>query len=350
MTEGLQVITTKAVTISVAAAFTLAILFGCFDWLGRHFSLRALNVLALGSVVGYVFSWTFMACLDHLVSWVPALSSQSKVLASLKFSLLMFGVYFGISLVGRASDEIYMSIPLVRFRFQNNKKKDLLADKSSLLDNRLLDLAGSGMLDHRLVIPMHIVKELRDSLSHADESLRQRARKALDMVSNLEMLPRLNLRIYESDYSEVKDPIQKIMKIARAIDADILTSSLDVSSMTQIEDIRFINLNALSTAIQPPVSSGEQIEIHIRRQGKDQTQGIGFLEDGSMVVVNGAGAFVGQTVSCFILSVKRSMTGRLVFANMMENRLFTSKANTCSAMDPNAFEEILSKNTPKDFR
>jgi uncharacterized protein YacL len=348
-TEGFQNWSMKACALSLTSALTLAILFGCFDWLSRHFSLRALNVFVLGSMIGYLFSWTFMTCLDHLTAWTPMLLPGSKLLACLKFSLLMFGVYFGISLVARASDELYMSIPLIRFRFQNNKKKDLLADQTALVDNRLLDLAGSGMLDHRLVIPLHLVKEFRDKLGHHEESIRYRARKALDMISSLEMLPRLHLRIYETDYPEVKDPVYKLMKIARAIDADILTSSHEPNTLTQLEDIRFINLNALSAAIQPPVSTGEQIDIHIRKQGKDISQGIGFLEDGSMVVVNGAGPYVGQVVPCFILSVKRSMSGRLVFANLLETRLAQGKvmspitANSGAPLDTSAIVELLAK-------
>lgn len=355
MTEGFQIWSMKACGLALTAALTLAVLLGCFDWLSRHFSLRALNVFVLGSLIGYLFSWTFMTCLDHLTAWTPMLVPGSKLLATIKFSLLMFGVYFGISLVARASDELYMSIPLIRFRFQNNKKKDLLADKTALSDNRLLDLAGSGMLDHRLVIPLHLIKEFRDNLAHSEEALRQRARKALDVISSLEMLPRLHLRIYETDYPEVKDPSYKLMKIARAIDADILTSSVEPGTLTQVEDIRFINLNALSAAIQPPVTTGEQIDIQIRKQGKDANQGIGFLEDGSMVVVNGAGAYVGQVVPCFILSVKRSMTGRLVFANLLESRLQSTKptpslsTQAAGLLDTASIDELLAK-TQKEIR
>jgi uncharacterized protein YacL len=100
-----------------------------------------------------------------------------------------------------------------------------------------------------------------------------------------------------------------------------------------VEDVRFINIHALSSSIQPSVFTGEQIDIHIRRPGKDLTQGIGFLDDGSMVVVNGAGSYVGQTVTCFILSVKKSMTGRLVFANLVENRVSQAFKATISNLD-----------------
>lgn len=319
-TDGLQETSWQALGFASLSSIALACVFGCFDWLSRHFSIRALNVFVLGSLLGYLFSLTFMSCLDHLTFWTPSLLGASKLLAGIKLSLLLFGIYFGISLVSRASDELYMSIPLVRFRFHNNKKKDLLVDRSALCDNRLLDIAGCGMLDQRLVIPRHVVKEFQNGLSHPDDFYRQRCRKALDMVANLEMLPRLHMRYYETDFAEVKDPMQKMMKVARNIDADIITSSLDQSSITQIEDIRFINLNALALALQPPVAVGEIIHVKVRKCGKEPTQGIGFLDDGSMIVINGAGDKVGESIRAYILSIKRSMNGRLVFANLVGSK------------------------------
>lgn len=324
-TDGMENISAHAVTLAAGGAFTLAVIFGTFDWLARQFSLRALNVFILGSLLGYLFSLTFLSCLSQLTQWAPSLLPESKWITGIRFSMLMFGIYFGISLVSRASDELYMSIPLVRFRFQNNKKKDLLVDKSALLDSRLLDLAGCGMLDHRLVIARHVIKEIQDALCLSDDTLRQRARRSLDMINSLEMLPRLNLRLYETEFPEVHDPLQKMIKIARSIDADILTSSAEPTSLTQIEDIRLINLQALASSMQPALYVGEQIQIKIKKTGKEPTQGIGFLEDGSMIVVNGAGDKVAQTVRCSILSSKRSMNGRLIFANLV---------NGSGAMEP----------------
>jgi uncharacterized protein YacL len=318
-TDGLQNLSWKNFFITAFSTAALGSILSVFDWLSRHFSLRALNVFILGSLLGYLFSLTFMACLDHLTFWTPRLLPASKLLAGIKFSLLLFGIYFGISLVARAADEIYMSIPLVRFRFNNNKKKDLLVDRSAVFDTRLLDIAGCGMFDQRLVIARHLIKELQDGLSQPDDALRLKCRKALDMIASLEMLPRLNIRFYETDFDEVKDPLLKMIKVARNIDADIITSTLGPSALTQIEDIRFINLQALASAMQPPITIGESIQLKICKVGKESSQGIGFLDDGSMVVVNHAGHLVGQSVSCNLLSIKRTMNGRLIFANLEDS-------------------------------
>lgn len=314
-TDGMTSINLQAVSLAAGCGLGLAFVFVAFDWLSRHFSLRALNVFILGSLLGYLFSLTFIGALSQLTQWSPTLLPDTKWISGIKFSLLMFGIYFGISLVSKASDELYMSIPLVRFRFHRNRKRDLLIDKSVLYDMRVLDLAGSGMLDHRMVIPRHVIRELQDDTTSQDETRRTRARRALDLISSLEMLPQLHLRIYETDFPEVPKSQDKLIKIARSVDADILISSTDPSSLTQIEEIRFINFHAVVSAMQPSLAVGDVITLKVSQIIQDR-HGVGFLDDGTKVIIMEAAKYLGQTIKCKVRSIARSLHHRQLEATL----------------------------------
>lgn len=292
-----------------------ALLIG-FDLLFKRFNLRAFNVAIIGLFVGYLMGQALVMVLSAILTISAAsIHLNAELLEIVQIALFLFGIYLGTLMTIRASDELYISIPFVRFSPTVQKKKDLVVDSSVLCDARILDLAASGVVDHHLIMPRFLIKELYIQAESQDEMLKHKAKRALDIVKKLETLPELGLRYNDTDFPEVKDAMGKMVRLARLLDANILSADISRIQTSAIEGVRVINLHVLSNALKPLMQTGEHIKIKIQRYGKEPRQGVGYLEDGTMVVVNGGGDYLGEVIDAKVLSVKHTTSGRMIFCN-----------------------------------
>lgn len=292
-----------------------------FDLWFKKFNLRSFNIAMLGLFFGYLMGQALVLIFSAILEISAAsiyLSSQTLEIG--KILLFLFGIYLGTLMTLRAADELYISIPFIRFSPLLQKKKDLLLDASILNDARIIDLASSSLLDAHLVLPRFVIKDLYAQSEVADETHRIKAKRCLENVKKLESLPHLDLRYNDTDFPEIKDPLMKITRLAKLVDANILTADAMQLQIPLTEGIKFINLNDLSKALKPLMQMGELIKIKIQRYGKEPRQGVGYLEDGTMVVVNGGGQFIGETAEVLVLSVKHTISGRIIFCNVMVGR------------------------------
>ena len=307
----------------VGIGFVFGMLLIAFDLFFKRFNLRSFNIAILGVFIGYLMGQA-LALILHAVLEVSSIGAllQPHTLELVKIAIILFGVYLGTIMTLRSSDELYVSIPFVRFTQAAQKRKDLVVEVSVLADPRIIDLAATGLLDHQLVIPRFMIKELYAQAEVGDEHSRNRAKRALEVVKKLETLTSLGLRYHETDFPEVKDLMGKVVRLARLLDANILSSDVSRVQMATIEGITVVNLHALSNALKPLMQGGELIQVKILRIGNEPHQGVGYLEDGTMVVVNGGGDFIKETISARVLSVKHTSSGRIIFCNVAdENEL-----------------------------
>ncbi|MBS0625016.1 MAG: TRAM domain-containing protein [Verrucomicrobia bacterium] len=295
-----------------------ALLIG-FDILFKRFNLRAFNIAIIGLFTGYLMGEALVLILSAILDISAAsIHLNTQTLEVIKIALFLFGIYTGTLMTLRAADEFYVSIPFVKFTPTAHKKKDLLMDISVVSDARIIDLAASGLIDQHLVVPRFIVKDLYAQAEASDEMMRNKARRSLEVVKKLESVPDLDLRYNDTDFPEVKDPMNKMIRLARLLDANIITADISRVQMAAIEGVRIINIHSLSNALKPLMQAGENIKIKIQRYGKEPRQGVGYLEDGTMVVVNGGGQFIGETIDAQVLSVKHTSSGRMIFCNAMD--------------------------------
>lgn len=179
-------------------------------------------------------------------------------------------------------------------------------------------MASSGILDYQLILPRFALKELHVMLESNDENSKAKAKRCLEVFKRLESIPTLNLRYCDTDFPEIKDSILKLTQLARLIDANIITADINRIQQSYIEGIKVININSLSNALKPLTQTGEQLTIKVQRYGKEPRQGVGYLEDGTMVVVNGGAEYIGETIKAHVLSVKHTSSGRMIFCNAHE--------------------------------
>lgn len=287
------------------------------ELLVKRFNLRILTLTTIGLFVGYLTGKALVLTFSSLAQ-ASSLPLTEGAFSTIKTMLYFLGSYLGVFMTLRASDEFHLSIPFVRFSSLSLKKRDLIPDASILADARIIDLASSGLIDNHLVLPRFLLKELAIQAEGSDETLRNRAKRALEVVKKLEQIPHLQMRINESEFSEIKDSTNKLIHMARMLEGMILTADISRVQISSIEDVRVINIHALANALKPLTQAGERIKIKLQRFGKESRQGVGYLEDGTMVVVNGGGDFIGETIEAIVLSVKHTTSGRMIFCNALE--------------------------------
>lgn len=287
-----------------------------FDVLFRRFNLRSFNIAVIGIFIGYLMGQALVLCFQAVLDISSiSITLQPTTLEVIKIAIFLFGTYLGTIMTLRAADELYVSIPFVKFSPTSQKKKDLIVDISVLADARIIDLTATGLLDHQLIIPRFIIKELYAQVETSDEMTKAKARRCLDVIKKLEGVPSLDLRFNDTDFPEVKDSVSKMIRLARLLDANILSADISRVQMASIEGVRIINIHSLSNALKPLMQAGEFIKIKIQRYGKEPRQGVGYLEDGTMVVVNGGGNYIGKIIDAQVLSVKHTTSGRMIFCN-----------------------------------
>lgn len=316
----LLAINNAIIGVSLGCVFSL-VLIG-FDALFRRFSLRSFNITVVGLFIGYLMGQALVLIFDAILGLSavdPTLTP--KTLEVIKIALFLFGTYIGAIMTLRASDELYISIPFVKFAPTAQKKRDLLIDSSTLSDTRIIDMCSTGIIDHHVVIPRFVIKELYAQIETGNEDVKSRAHHCLEVIKKMEELETLGLRFNDTDFPEVKDATSKLTRLARLTDANILTADISRVQMASIEGVQIINLHSLSNALKPLMEKGEIIKIKIQRHGKEPRQGVGYLDDGTMVVINGGGDFIGKLIDAQVLSVKHTSSGRMIFCNAFETGL-----------------------------
>lgn len=298
---------------------------------GKNWQLRVLNITIIGLFVGYLIGSVLWSILN--VAMVGQ-SSSADTITLLKACVFLPSIYFSLILTARAANELHLHIPFIKLKAMQGNKKDLLLDWSVLLDARILDIASSGLLDDHLIVPQFILKEIYIMLESNDEAIRNKAKRCIEIYKKLEGITSLELRQSDIDFPEIKDSCSKLVHLSRTLDANILSADVIRLQPYLIEGTRVINIHMLSNALKP--LTGESISIKIQRYGKEPRQGVGYLEDGTMVVVNGGAEFIGEIVKAQVLSVKHTSSGRMIFCNAAEEGLLMDAAqgNALLELDP----------------
>lgn len=287
-----------------------------FDLIFRKFNLRFFNIAVIGLFAGYLMGQALVMIFDAIIqisAYTIEISTTAKEISKIAFFL--FGTYLGMILALKSSDELYISIPFVRLSESSRRKKDIVLDATLVADVRLVDLCACGIFNNQMILPRFILKDLYLQLESSDETTHSKAKKALDVIKKLQSMPGLQLRIHETDFSEITDLHQKTVRLARLIDANIMTADVTRLPAALAEGVEVINLHSLSNAMKPLMQAGESIRIKVQRYGKEPKQGVGYLEDGTMVVINNGGDFLGELIDTQVISVKQTSAGRIIFTN-----------------------------------
>lgn len=279
----------------------VAILLFALEQTFKRFNLRTFNTTMLGLFFGYLMALALLTLFQGIVSIAPL---RAEIVALARVFLLLFGTFIGVMMTLRAAEHLTFSLPFLSVPLSGRTSRPILLDLSVLEDGRIVDLAASGILDHRLMLP-HFLTE-------------SPSKHVQDTLGKLEALPHLNLRYLDGTGPEGEEVRERLLSLCRHHCADLLTAEPLPLKEQPPEDVRTINLHTLSNALRPLKQRGETLKIKVQRQGKEEGQGVGYLEDGAMVVINGGGTHLGETILTHVLSVKHTCSGRMIFCNVAE--------------------------------
>lgn len=306
--------------IGLGIGLLFSLLFFSIESFFRKYHLKTFHTTVLGLFVGFLFGKALVILASTLFD-VTHMSSTllPETRGLIHAALYLLGTYLGTALMLHFSHEFAISIPFIKLSSSPSKQRDLLVDTSALSDARILDLASSGLVDHALVIPRFLVKQLYVDAESKDEMASSKAKRCLETLKKLEALPDLGLRYEEVGASQqVEELFVRLIQLARVMDANILTADPSQIKIPAVEGIKIVNLHALSNALKPLMQAGEALKVKIQRLGKEPNQGVGYLEDGTMVVVNGGGDYIRECIDVQVLSVKHTSSGRMIFCNTLD--------------------------------
>ena len=280
----------------------------------RGFSIRGLTALTFGIAIGSVIALLIdVSPLFDPLKDDPSLSGNLFIIRLILFVVLM---YWGAVLALRGKDDFNLLIPYVKFVPETLENQAVLVDSSALIDGRVVAIAESHWIGPRLLIPRFILREVQNIADSSDQNRRAKGRQGLDVLNSLRSMPHLDITIHESEVVEEDEVDNKLLYLARTLKAKLLTTDFNLARRAQFEGVDWLNISALAKALNPPIRIGLQIEIDLIKPGKDPDQAVGYLNDGSMVVVNNGRNFIGETVPVEVISIIPTTGGRMVFADV----------------------------------
>jgi uncharacterized protein YacL len=301
---------------SYAGPLGMVIGFG-FGWLMialdemlKGFSLRAFSATTFGLLLGTVVA--LLIDRSGLFEYVEESTTRWLVRLGL---FLSFG-YIGIVLAMRSNKEDFsLIIPYVRFAPQNKPDNLLLLDTSVIIDGRIADLIEANFMEGIIVVPRFVLKELQLIADSADPIRRARGRRGIEMLNRIQRNTRNEVRIHEGDFPEEKEVDAKLIRLARNLNAKLYTNDFNLGKIAELQSVNYVNLHEVAKSLRVVLLPGENLSLRIVREGKDKGQGVGYLPDGTMVVVNNAHSAIGQQIEVQVQSLLQTGAGIIVFAD-----------------------------------
>jgi len=296
--------------IGMAVGFGFGWVLIAIDEMLKGFSLRAFSATTFGLLLGSVVA----LLIDHSGLFEKA-DEVTRWLIRLGL-FLSFG-YIGIVLAMRSNKEDFsLIIPYVRFAPQNKPDNLLLLDTSTIIDGRIADLIEANFIEGLIVVPRFVLKELQQIADSGDPLKRARGRRGLEMLNRIQRNNRNEVKIHDGDFPEEKEVDAKLVRLARNLRAKLYTNDYNLGKIAELQSVNYVNLHDLAKSLRPALLPGEMLSLRIVREGKDKGQGVGYLPDGTMVVVNHAQAFVGQQVDAEVHTLHQTGAGIIIFAEM----------------------------------
>ena len=283
------------------------------DEMLKGFSLRTFSAATFGLVLGSLIAWLIDA--SQLFEWTPL-----DVRWLIRISLFLGFGYIGIILAMRSNKEDFsLIIPYVRFTSQNKPENPLVLDTSAIIDGRVADLIEANFLEGLIIVPRFVLRELQAIADSADPIRRAKGRRGLEMLNRIQRNTRMEVRIHEGDYPEEKEVDAKLVHLAKNLRAKLFTTDFNLGKVAEIQSVALVNIAELATKMKPAILPGEVVSLRLVREGKDRGQAVGYLADGTMVVVNQGQPLIGQQAQVHVSSLVQTGAGVIVFADLNPN-------------------------------
>jgi uncharacterized protein YacL len=233
--------------------------------------------------------------------------------------VMLLMAYIGL-IVGASKGEL-LDLSAMGGVFGNEKlsrRSSKVLDTSVIIDGRIADIAETGFLDGLIVIPNFVLRELQLVADSADSLKRNRGRRGLDILQRIQKISSLQVAIVDEDYPHIREVDLKLIELAKRFESKIITNDFNLNKVAQLQGVEVLNINELANALKPIVLPGELMRVFILKEGKEYNQGVAYLDDGTMVVVDNARKMIGKTIETAVTSVLQSTAGKMIFGRYDE--------------------------------
>jgi len=289
------------------AGFVFSLSVILFELRLRKASLRRLIGAAVGSILGILGAYLISLIFTHTT--IPV---STRSFFSLGVFLVM--TYIGLVLGANKGDMLNLQAFGGVFGSERSLRHSVkLLDTSVIIDGRVADIADALFLDGTIIIPQFVLRELQLVADSADPLKRQRGRRGLEVLQRIQKMTHLDVQIAEDDFANIADVDMKLIELAKRYDAKVVTNDFNLNKVATLQGIEIMNVNLLANALKPVVLPGETMRVFILREGKEYNQGVAYLDDGTMVVVDGARKMINKTIDISVTSVHQTTAGKMIF-------------------------------------
>ncbi|MEQ1760373.1 MAG: PIN domain-containing protein [Vicinamibacterales bacterium] len=298
-------------SVNLAAGLVLGGLFVLLEIRLRDTSVTHLLGALIGGALGLVAANTTEAALY----WANLRDDRVVFLHSV---ILLAFPYLGLVIGARNGDWLEPARFLGLFRTSAPRRRYRILDTSVIIDGRVADICETGFMDGTVVIPQFVLKELQLVADSSDSAKRNRGRRGLDILQKIQKMSGLDVMISDVDFPDVREVDLKLIELARTLEGKIVTNDFNLNKVAQLRGVQVLNINELANSLKPVVLPGELMKVFILKEGKEYNQGVAYLDDGTMVVVDNARKMIGKTIDVVVTSVLQTTAGKMIFGRFIE--------------------------------
>lgn len=268
---------------------------------------------AMGLTIGLIVAYLLVPSISSLP--VPVFSDMLPIVVSALLGYLGFRVGY------KKRDELVSIFSMGRLSRDKEKGKKenrdaeyKILDTSVIIDGRIADICRTGFLEGTMVIPGFVLEELQHIADSSDVLKRNRGRRGLDILNKIQKELKVKVLIYEGDFEEIQEVDSKLVKLAKVLGGKVVTNDFNLNKVCELQNVAVLNINDLANAVKPIVLPGEEIKVQVIKDGKEHGQGVAYLDDGTMIVVEGGRDYIGKHIEVLVTSVLQTSAGRMIFA------------------------------------
>lgn len=273
--------------------------------------------IRIGAIIGGILGISFGLLFAHLLI-LPLKQILGEDLRTVSFGLMAVFGYGGFFLGLSKGTEISVTNIVRLFRGQSLEENLKILDTSVIIDGRIADVCESGFLEGIFILPQFILQELQHIADSADTIKRARGRRGLDILHKVQKMSHITVKIVDEDFPKIKEVDSKLVALAKLLNAKVITNDFNLNKVAELQGVSVLNINELANALKPVVLPGESIKIFILKEGKEHNQGVAYLDDGTMVVIENARRLIGKNADVTVTSVLQTTAGRMIFSKLKE--------------------------------
>ncbi|GDY09746.1 PIN/TRAM domain-containing protein [Planctomycetia bacterium] len=276
--------------------------------------IEVISAIYFGLLIGVLLSYMLMQTMTPLLDTLKLLKYEGPI----KLVLTLMVTFLSTSLLVQTRDDFRFVIPYVEFARELKGVRPLILDSSALIDGRIADVVETRILDSKMIVPDFVLKEVQDIADSQDKNRRIRGRRGLEVLAKLQQMPHAEVLVYDTKKKEVAfrglTVDQRLVELGKDLNGRVVTSDFNLNRVAAVQGVEVINLNDVASSLRPRYLPGDNLKVRVIREGEAQGQGVGYLDDGTMVVCEQGREMIGKEIETTVTSVLQSSTGRMIFA------------------------------------